>query len=220
MLPKFQNQALLTTALTHRSALNESVSSATESNERLEYLGDAVLELATSEFLYQNYPRDPEGKLSAYRSALVKTTTLAELARELDLGAQLYMSKGEEAGGGRDNEGLLANTVESIIGALYLDQGFGAVKDFLEKTLFPKFEKIHQKKLYRDSKSLLQETVQAQGLPTPSYEVVSEVGPDHDKEFTVQVLVNNQPTGQGTGKSKQTAEQDAARAALEQLIGE
>ena len=131
-LPQFHNQQLLITALTHRSALNENISAATQSNERLEFLGDAVLELITTDFLYLNHPQQPEVVLTAYRSALVKTTTLALIAKRLGLGEKLYMSKGEEATGGRDNQGLLADSFEAFIGALYLDQGLDPVKKFLE----------------------------------------------------------------------------------------
>jgi ribonuclease III len=216
-LPSFNDQQLLATALTHRSALNEHISSATESNERLEFLGDAVLELVTTEFLFEQLKSEPEGTLTAYRSALVKTTTLAEVAEELGLGQQLYMSKGEEASGGRTNPSLLADTLEAVIGALYLDQGIKPVTTFLSTHLFPKFEIIREQKLYKDAKSELQEIVQAQGFDAPLYEVVNEVGPDHDKEFTVQVEVGGQVRGQGTGKSKQQAQQAAATAALEKF---
>jgi ribonuclease III len=214
MLPTFVNQDLLHTALTHRSALNESISSSPESNERLEFLGDAVLELATTEYLFKKFPNEPEGILTAYRSALVKTTTLAELAQELGLGEKLYMSKGEEATGGRQNTGLLADTMEAVLGALYLDQGYETVKEFLHAYLFVKFDDIKEQKLYRDAKSSLQEVVQAQGFEAPTYEVVHESGPDHDKQFTVRVLVDNKEVGRGEGKSKQTAQQAAAQAAL------
>lgn len=216
MLPKFNDQKLLITALSHRSSLNESSSGTTakESYERFEFLGDAVLELATTEFLFAEFPKDPEGILTAYRSSLVKTTTLAQVARELGLGEKMFMSKGEEATGGRENDGLLADVFEAVTGALYLDQGFEAVKEFLAEYLFPKFAEIKSKKLYRDSKSLLQEVVQAKGLPTPSYEVINEEGPDHDKTFTIEVRVNDKVVGQGVGKSKQLAQQEAASQAL------
>lgn len=217
MLPQFKNPSFLETALTHRSALNEQTSSSTESNERFEFLGDAILELATTEYLFEKYPTEPEGVLTAYRSSLVKTTTLAQVAIELDLGKKLYMSKGEEATGGRSNPSLLADTTEAIIGALYLDQGYEAVKEFLGQYLFNKFDQIKQQKLYRDAKSFLQEIVQAKGYEAPVYEVVNEEGPDHDKQFTVRVLVNSQPAGTGSGKSKQTAQQSAAEKALEEL---
>lgn len=217
MLPKFKDPSLLMTALSHRSSLNEASSgtAATESNERLEFLGDAVLELVTTQFLFEKFPAEPEGVLTSYRSALVKTTTLAEVARDLNLGKKMYMSKGEEATGGRENESLLADVTEAVIGALYLDQGYEKVEKFLQKHLFPKFEEIKKKRLYKDSKSFLQELVQSKGFSTPSYEVVKEVGPDHDKEFTVQVLVDGKVKGTGVGKSKQLAQQSAAEQALD-----
>lgn len=217
MLPQFKDHHLLETALTHRSALNEKISSATESNERLEFLGDAVLELITTEFLFAKLAHEPEGVLTAYRSALVKTTTLAEVATELGLGKKLYMSKGEEATGGRKNIGLLADTTEAVIGALYLDQGYEVVKTFITTNLFTKFDRIKEEKLYQDSKSHLQEVVQSKGFAAPTYQVIKEKGPDHDKEFTVQVLVNNNPQGTGVGKSKQLAQQAAASSALKSL---
>lgn len=216
-LPKFKNQLFLITALTHRSALNERLSQATESNERLEFLGDAVLELVVTEFLFNKLPQEAEGKLTAIRSAMVKTTTLAQIGQELQIGDQLYMSKGEESTGGRRNEGLLANSIEALIGALYLDQGIEAVHKFLKQVLFPKFDQIMRDKSYRDHKSYLQEVVQAQGHDAPVYEVIHESGPDHDKVFTVQVLVSNQKSGEGQGKSKQAAQQEAAAVALHQF---
>ena len=202
-------------ALTHRSAINEGVSSTSQSNERLEYLGDAVLELATSEFLYHRFPNQPEGKLTAYRSALVKTETLAEVAKELNLGKQLKMSRGEIKSGGRENISLLANTTEAVIGALYLDQGFETVKEFLKTHLFGKVDQILAQKTYLDPKSWLQEKVQAHKLPTPKYQIVKETGPDHQKTFTVQVLVGSEVVGVGQGKSKQQAQREAARVAIE-----
>ncbi len=219
-LPTFKNSQLLITALSHRSSLNEKTASGTtalESNERLEFLGDAVLELAVTEYLFAMFPAEPEGKLTAYRSALVKTTTLAELSKELKLGDQMYMSKGEEATGGRKNESLLADTFEAVLGALYLDQGYAVAVEFLTANLYPKFADILENKLYKDHKSLLQEVVQAKGLPTPAYEVVKEVGPDHDKEFTVVVKVAEIVKGTGAGKNKQQAQQQAALAALKEF---
>lgn len=216
-LPTFTNQALLVTALTHRSALNEGVSTSTESNERLEFLGDAVLELAATNWLFGLLPTEPEGMLTAYRSALVKTGTLAMVARKLNLGSRILMSKGEESTGGRDNDSLLADTTEAIIGALYLDQGIDAVAAFLEEHLFPHFKTIQEQKLHKDAKSQLQEEVQSQGFSTPDYEVIGEEGPDHDKQFTVQVKVDHKVVGTGTGKSKQLAQQAAASQALEKI---
>lgn len=215
MVPTFKNSALLATALTHRSALNEQISPSKESNERLEFLGDAVLELAATEFLYDKFPQTPEGELTAYRSALVKTTTLAEVATQLGLGDQLMMSRGEEASGGRQNSSLLADTFEAVVGALYLDQGYAAASQFLRQQLFTQVDTILEKKLYRDPKSQLQEAVQALGLEAPVYQVVSEVGPDHDKQFTVMVLIDGKDSGTGIGRSKQLAQQEAAKKALE-----
>ncbi len=216
----FQNKALLTTALTHRSALNEQSSTSKESNERLEFLGDAVLELVTTHYLYNLHPEDQEGMLTAYRSALVKTETLAEVAKQIGLGEAIYMSKGEEATGGRQNIGILADSVEAFLGAMYLDQGLEASENFLQSYLFTKLPEIKEKKLYRDGKSLLQEVVQSKGLGAPSYEVLSEEGPDHDKMFKVAVFVDGVKVGEGGGRSKQTAQQEAAREALEKYDGE
>jgi len=210
------NPQLLDEATTHRSYLNENHDLKAH-NERLEFLGDAVLELVVSEFLFTKYPDHPEGDLTAYRAALVRTTTLAKLAENLHLGDKLKMSKGEELSGGRTNPSLLANTVEAVLGALYLDQGYQVVFDFLSHHLFPLIDTIVEKKLFKDYKSTLQELVQAQGLQSPEYRVVAETGPDHDKEFTVSVLINDQDYASGIGKSKQAAQQEAARLALEKL---
>lgn len=214
MLPKFNDPELIKNALVHRSVLNERGLKSIHSNERLEFLGDAVLELATTRFLYHKFPLENEGALTAYRSALVKTTSLAEVAEKLDLGSQLKMSRGEEASGGRSNPGLLADTMEAVIGAIYLDQGFEAVEKFLEEHLFVYLDTILAEGLYKDAKSELQESVQSRGLPTPTYEVVNEVGPDHDKVFTVSVMVDEKVVATGTGKSKQQAQQAAAEQAL------
>lgn len=216
-LPVFNNPALLVTALTHRSALNEGLSSSAESNERLEFLGDAVLELATTKFLFDLLPSEPEGVLTSYRSALVKTSTLAQVARTLSFGDQILMSKGEESTGGRDNDSLLADTTEAVIGALYLDLGMEAVEKFLAAHLFPLFTTIKEQNLHHNAKSQLQEELQSQGFGIPNYEVIDEVGPDHDKIFTIRVSVNNQVIGQGQGKSKQLAQQAAASQALEKM---
>lgn len=213
--PSFKKQELLTTALTHRSALNEHISTSTESNERLEFLGDAVLELVTTDFLYERFPTEQEGALTVYRSALVKTTTLADVALELELGQKLYMSKGEEASKGRENIGLLANAFEALLGALYLDQGVEAVRDILNAILFPKMDTILQKRLYKHAKSQLQEVLQAKGISAPDYVVIGETGPDHDRQFTVKAVVNGTDTATGTGKSKQLAQEAAAAALLE-----
>ena len=192
MLPSFTNPQLLEKALTHRSALNEKGSNSSESNERLEFLGT----------------------LTSYRSALVKTTSLATVAATLGLGEHLKMSRGEEATGGRTNPSLLADTLEAVIGAIYLDQGFAAATKFLEEHLFTSLDTILEQRLYRDPKSELQERVQAKGFETPNYKVVSESGPDHSKEFKVAVYVGKALAGSGLGKSKQQAQQAAAQEAL------
>jgi ribonuclease III len=210
------NPQLLTEALTHRSFLNES-KSATVHNERLEFLGDAVLELVVSEYLYHQFPTKPEGDLTAYRASLVKTTTLAQVAKDLQLGTKLRLSKGEELSGGRTNPSLLANTVESVIGAIYLDQGLEAAELFVNQHLFPRLNDIITRGLHKDHKSALQEKVQANGSESPEYRVDKESGPDHNKEFTISVYIDSQKIASGTGKSKQSAQQDAARHALEKL---
>lgn len=199
--------------MTHRSALNEKISQAPESNERLEFLGDAVLELATTLFLYYKLPQKPEGQMTVLRSSLVKTTSLAEVGRELGLMDRLLMSRGEERSGGRQNETLLANTVEALIGGLYLDQGFEVVQKFLNEALFPKFDQIYEAGTWRDDKSLLQEVVQAETGLTPLYQVLDESGPDHYKTFKVAVLIEGEEVAIGIGHSKQSAQQEAAKKA-------
>lgn len=213
------DQKLLDLALTHRSYLNEH-KNRTAHNERLEFLGDAVLELATSEFIYRQFPQKPEGDLTALRSSLVRTSTLAEVATNLQLGDKLQLSKGEAQSGGRTNKALLANTFEAVVGAIYLDSGFQTVVSFLEANLFPKLDSIIKNKLYKDFKSTLQETVQAQGKPTPEYKLVSQAGPDHEKHFTVAVIVGPTQLATGQGKSKQTAQQQAAKHALEKIAAD
>lgn len=215
-LNSFKNEALLVEAFTHRSYLNEAKAKVA-SNERLEFLGDAVLEILVSEYLFQRFPEYPEGKLTLLRSSIVRTETLARAAHALDLGNRLRLSRGEEEHGGRTNESILANTYEAVIGALYLDQGLGKVKTFLEKTLFPYFEEIIASKSYRDAKSNLQEVVQEQMKITPIYKVIKEEGPDHQKRFTVAVYIGEKQIGLGSGKNKQTAEAKAAEEALKEI---
>ena len=217
-LPAFQNPLLLETALTHRSALNERLSSATESNERLEFLGDAVLELVSTAYLFERCPDEPEGILTAYRSALVKTTTLAQVAKKLQLGERLYLSRGEESTGGRENASLLADTVEALIGALYLDQGYEQASAFIQTHILSLFDNVIQHRLYKDAKSDLQELVQSKKWPTPEYRVIQATGPDHEKNFVVEVIISGESYARGEGKSKQLAQQQAATAALEKLL--
>jgi ribonuclease III len=208
----FTNQQLLVTALTHRSSLNENRGQ--QSNERLEFLGDAVLELVISTYLFNQKPTEPEGILTAARSAIVRTESLATIALKLHLGDYLIMSKGEEAGGGRTNQSLLANTVEGIIGAVYLDSDFDTAKTFIENHLLDHAQTILENQPLKDNKSLLQEKVQRQGFSSPTYQEIASSGPDHEKIFTVAVTVNNQQVATGTGKSKQEAEQAAAAKAI------
>lgn len=213
-----RNQQLLTKALTHRSYLNEAEGEQVkESNERLEFLGDAVLELLVSDFLFKELPDKPEGDLSSIRSALVRTTTLAEIATQIGLGEQLLMSKGEIQTGGRTNPSLLADSFEAILGALFLDQGLEQCEEFLRQHLYPLLPNILEQNLYRDFKSTFQEKVQASGHPTPSYKIIHEEGPDHQKTFTAALVVGDKTIATGTGNSKQLAQQEAARAGLERL---
>jgi len=215
--PKFKSKELSENAFIHRSYLNENPSWKLGSNERLEFLGDAVLEFLTSEHLYKTYTREPEGRLTAYRSSLVKTETLAELAGELDFGSQLKLSKGEDDSGGRESGYLLADTFEAFLGALYIDQGTTACRKFLEKTLFPKIEGIIETRAYKDHKSTLQEIAQEKQNFTPIYKVLDEQGPDHNKIFKVGVIIRGKQEGVGEGSSKQRAEVSAAENALKNL---
>ncbi len=208
---KFTNPPLLELSLTHRSHLNES--NETVSNERLEFLGDAVLELIISEFLYQEKIAEPEGILTAARSAIVRTESLANVAQKIRLGEYLKMSFGEEKSGGRENISLLANTTEALIGAIYLDGGLDQAKAFIHLHILPLTKKMLDGDL-KDPKSLLQEKVQDLGFLAPTYTTIGETGPDHDKTFTVSVHAEGTQLATGTGKNKQTAQQSAAQKAL------
>lgn len=210
---KFREKGLLKQALIHRSYLNENPREELDHNERLEFLGDAVLELAVTEYLYIKYP-NPEGELTSWRAALVNTQSLASVAEGLGLNNFLYLSKGEAKDTGRARQAILANTMEAIIGALYLDQGYSSAQSFIEKNILSKLQEIIDKKLYRDAKSLFQEAAQERVGVTPTYKVVSETGPDHAKNFIVSVYLNKESVAEGEGKSKQEAEQAAAQAAL------
>lgn len=211
----FKNNDLFELALTHRSWNNENPG-IRESNERLEFLGDAVLEFVVSSYIYTKFPKEEEGFLTALRANIVNTKSLAALAQTLEIGSHLFLSKGEETGGGRTNPSLLADTVEAIIGALYIDQGFEQASRFIHENLLENLEGVLEKPL-KDAKSRLQELVQAKGLQAPRYKVVEEIGPDHSKEFIVEVTVDEAPYGTGRGKSKSIAEQLAAEAALVKL---
>lgn len=212
----FTDTSLIRQAFTHRSYLNEHRGEAAGHNERLEFLGDAVLELISTHFLYKKFPEQDEGDLTAYRAALVNAITCAEIATGLGMNDYLLLSRGESKDNGRARQMLLANAFEALVGAIYLDQGYDAAKDFITKHLFPKIDEIVKKKLWRDAKSSFQEKAQDAENATPRYEVIRETGPDHDKQFVVGVYVKEALVAQGSGKSKQEAEQDAARAALEQ----
>jgi ribonuclease-3 len=212
----FSDKSILKRSLIHRSYLNET-SKETESNERLEFLGDAVLELIVSDFLFRNYPNRTEGRLTSFRSSIVNTKTLAFVAKEINLGNYLFLSKGEEAGGGRSNSSLLADTFEALLGAIYLDKGLEAASKLVEKLLLPLLPNIIKTKAYIDYKSKLQSLVQEQMRITPTYRVEKETGPDHDKTFYVKCLAGRQVLGKGSGKSKQEAEQSAAKNALEKF---
>jgi ribonuclease-3 len=209
----FQNLALLEEALTHRSYLNEH-KSAKAHNERLEFLGDAVLELATTRFLYDRFPEKPEGELTAYRAALVNTVSLAQVAERIQLSNLLYLSKGESKDTGRARLIILANAFEALLGALYLDQGYDAAVAYLEVQLFPTLDGILESRAWQDAKSRFQEAAQDKRGITPSYKTLAEEGPDHARVFTVGVYLGEAEIAQGSGKSKQEAEQEAAKNAL------
>jgi ribonuclease-3 len=210
----FNDINLLITAFTHRSYLNEHKKTVSEHNERLEFLGDAVLELVVTEFLYGNYS-EPEGILTNWRSALVRTESIGAAATRYDFEPLLRLSRGEKRGTDRARAQILANSFEAVVGALYLDQGWEAAKTFITEAILSTFDEILRTGSWMDPKSHLQEVVQSEDGFTPVYKVMSEEGPDHDKVFTVGVFVNNELRGQGTGSSKQAGQQKAAEAALE-----
>lgn len=209
----FNNQELLDQALTHKSWVNENMG-VRGSNERLEFLGDAVLEFVISAEIFRKFPDKEEGFLTALRSSLVNTENLASVAVKLNVGEKIYLSKGEEESGGRTNNSLLADTVEAIIGALYMDQGLEYATKFIMDNIAAEIpEKIEQP--LKDPKSRLQEYVQSMSFPTPNYRVIEETGPDHSKHFQIEVFVNGDTWGRGEGKSKSLAEQAAAKNALD-----
>ena len=212
----FKNQDQLKAAFIHRSYLNEA-RHIKESNERLEFLGDAVLSFLSSQYLYRTYPEFPEGTLTNIRSGLVKTKSLSDVAQELQLGDLLMLSHGEEESGGRKNQSLLADCFEALLGAIYLDQGIEVAQVYLEKFLFTKSSAIVATKSYIDFKSYLQEVVQQETRISPTYRVARSEGPDHAKTFWIEVLVGEKVVGNGRGKSKQEGEQAAAADALEKM---
>lgn len=213
-LPKLRNSKLFEEAFTHRSYLNEARLKVS-SNERLEFLGDSILSFAVSNYLFTKYPEFDEGTLTNIRSLMVNTKSLSEIARELHMGSLLKLSKGEEESKGRENATLLENSFEAYVGALFLDQGMPSVVKFLEDTLSSKIHTLVAKKAFKDPKSLLQEKVQTKKQSSPVYKVLDETGPAHAKTFRVAVFVQGKMLGEGRGKSKQIAEENAAKAALE-----
>lgn len=210
----FDNIDLLVTAFTHRSYVNEHRKTAKEHNERLEFLGDAVLELVSTEYLYGNFS-EPEGILTNWRSSLVRTESIGAAAARYDFEPLLRLSRGERRGTDRARAQILANCYEAVIGALYLDKGYDAAKDFITKSLLVTFDEILKTGSWMDPKSHLQELVQSKDGFTPVYRVLGEEGPDHDKIFTVGVFVNGELKGKGSGPSKQNGQVAAAEAALE-----
>lgn len=211
----FKDKDLLKQAFIHRSYLNENTKIGLSHNERLEFLGDAVLELIVTDFLYNTYKDKAEGELTAYRSALVNAVIIGEVASELVIGEYLLLSKGEMRDIGKARTYILANTYEAVVGAIYKDQGYDSALKFITETLLLKLPEIVNKKLWRDAKSLVQEKSQEHLSVTPSYKVLNESGPDHDKNFTVGIFFGVDKVGEGKGHSKQEAEQSAARNALQ-----
>ncbi len=211
----FNDPQLIRTAFTHRSYVNEHRDEVTEHNERLEFLGDAVLELVVTRFLFEKFPDKPEGDLTAYRAALVNTNTISDAASRLEMNDCLLLSRGEAKDTGRARQYILANAFEAVIGAIYLDQGYDCAQQFIAANIFPLTDEVVRKRLWQDAKSHFQEEAQERVSTTPSYSILNETGPDHDKHFTVGAYLGSELVAQGSGKSKQEAEQAAAGAALE-----
>lgn len=210
----FKNKDLLREAFTHRSYLNETREKGLTHNERLEFLGDAVLELVVTDYLFKKYPSESEGNLTAYRSGLVNANTLSDIAVNLHLADYLLLSKGEAKDIGKARQYILANTIEAVIGAIYLDQGYEVTEGFIAKNILPLIDEIVGKGLWQDSKSLFQEKAQEHYGITPAYKVLAETGPDHDKRFRAGIYLENDLISEGEGFSKQEAEQAAAKKAL------
>ena len=211
---EFNDTEVLLSAITHRSYLNEHREATWAHNERLEFLGDAVLELVITDYLFTKYPDKPEGELTAVRAALVNTVSLAEASEQLGINKFLLMSKGEAKDEGRARQYILANAFESCIGALYIDQNYETAKEFIARHLFGKTDEIVDKQLWQDAKSRFQELAQEHASITPTYETIEQEGPDHDRVFTVGVYLRKEKIAEGTGRSKQEAEQAAAEKGL------
>lgn len=215
-IPKFLNKKLAEQVFIHRSYLNET-SEKLESNERIEFLGDSILSFVVSSYIFERYPNLAEGELTNLRSVLTNTETLAIVSKKLGLGEYLKLSKGEEIGGGRENKTILANTLESLIGGIFLDQGIEKVKEFIQGTILREMEEIINTQGLKDPKSKLQEKTQEEHKTSPIYKIIKEEGPDHSKIYTIGVFLNTKLLAEGVGRSKQDAEKAAARAALENL---
>ncbi len=216
---QFKDKELLRNAFIHRSYLNEHTDEKLPNNERLEFLGDSVLSSVVSEYIYHKYPTHPEGDLTNFRASIVNAKILSRIAQELELGQYLFLSRGEEATGGRTRQYLLANTFEALLGAIYLDLGMESASAFVHRHLLPQLEDIVNNELYKDFKSKFQELAQEQRGVTPSYRVLKEEGPDHEKHFTTGVYVGEELIAKGDGRSKQQAEQEAAKAGLAKYQG-
>lgn len=212
----YKNIETLKTALTHRSCLN--TPGITESYERLEFLGDAVLEMMISSYLFSKYPEKMEGYLTAARSAIVRTESLSNISKKYGINKYILMSKGEESTGGRNNPSILEDVIESVIGSLFIDGGIEASQIFFDKFILPNANEIISENKLKDSKSLLQEKIQAQGGNSPIYTTINEIGPDHEKIFEVAVVVEGSQIATGKGKNKQEAEQQAAQKAISELF--
>ena len=212
---KFNDEKLLKQAFTHRSYLNEHPTQKIHHNERFEFLGDAVLELVVTDYLFKRFPEKPEGDLTAFRAALVNTVILAKAALELEFNEMLLLSRGEARDIGKARQYILANTYEAVVGAIFLDQGYESAASFIGDTIFFRLDDILENRLWQDAKSTFQEKAQEHVSITPSYQVLREDGPDHDKHFTVGVFLGDEQAGTGGGNSKQEAEQSAAKDALQ-----
>jgi len=214
---KFKNPQTLKHAFIHRSYLNEHKDFKGESNERLEFLGDSVLSIAVSDFLFKKLKNSPEGELTQTRASLVRTETLAQISNRLDLGSYLYLSKGEEDSGGRTNKSILANTFEALIGAIYLDLGQTEATKFIEKQILDNWQKLAESAV-ADNKSKLQEVLQQKYHKSPTYKLIDTWGPDHDRNFKIGVYLETLLLGEGTGKNKQESAQNAAGNALSKIF--
>lgn len=213
----FTDASLIVTAFKHRSYLNVSNEDRTASNERLEFLGDAVLDLVITQYLFEKFPKRTEGQLSKIKSVLVSQPVLAEIASNLMLGDMILINKGEEKTGGRQRRSLLSDTFEAIVGAIYIDKGLDTARDFIYQHLLSHFKSIVQRELFKNYKSILLEYAQSQYGKLPEYKVLEEYGPDHDKRFVIAVYLDGTEIGKGNGKSKKIAEQEAAKYAMQQL---